>query len=44
MRRGRRLWLTAVGRHRHSEAQQKHLIERIDRRLGNASISAERVG
>lgn len=40
--RGQRLWLTALGRHVHGKALEKHKIKRIDRLLGNHRLGPER--
>ncbi|MDH3380003.1 MAG: IS4 family transposase [Gammaproteobacteria bacterium] len=41
--RGKRLWLTALGRHVGGGVDEKHSIKRIDRLLGNRHLSGERM-
>ena len=40
--RGRRLWLTALGRHVGGRVAEKHSIKRMDRLLGNRHLAGER--
>lgn len=40
--RGKRLWLTAIGRSVRSDALEKHSVKRLDRLLGNPAMNAER--
>lgn len=39
---GRKLWLSALGRHLPSETSEKHAIKRVDRLLGNIHLRSER--
>jgi len=41
--RGKRLWLTALGRHVGGRVDEKHSIKRMDRLLGNRRLSGERL-
>ena len=41
--RGKRLWLTALGRHVGGRVEEKHSIKRMDRLLGNRHLSGERM-
>ncbi len=41
--RGKRLWLTAMGRHVGGGVDEKHSIKRMDRLLGNRRLSGERL-
>ena len=41
--RGRRLWLTHIGRSLAGEAKEKHAIKRVDRLLGNRQLNGERL-
>ena len=41
--RGRRLWLTHIGRSLDSGTSEKHAIKRVDRLLGNRQLAGERL-
>jgi hypothetical protein len=41
--RGKRLWLTALGRHVGGGVEEKHSIKRMDRLLGNRHLGGERL-
>lgn len=41
--RGRRLWLTHIGRHLGGDVSEKHSIKRVDRLLGNHHVYADRL-
>ena len=41
--RGKRLWLTALGRHVGGRVEEKHSIKRMDRLLGNRHLAGERL-